>query len=64
MTSEHKTNGLVQNCSNSGLLEIVLLSLELTLKQLGIFFNVIIFSNVVHHKCTIFIWNWSNAMNV
>ena len=38
---------------------------SLTLKRLGNFFqNVILFSNVVHHKCNIFIWNWSNAMNV
>ena len=37
----------------------------LTLKRLGHFFqNVILFSNVVHHKCNIFIWNWSNTMNV
>ena len=37
----------------------------LTLKQLGYFFqNVILFSNAVHHKCNIFIWNWSNTMNV
>ena len=37
----------------------------LTLKQLGHFFqSVILFSNVVHYKCNIFIWNWSNTMNV
>ena len=38
---------------------------HLTLKRLGHFFlNVILFGNVVHHKCDIFIWNWSNTMNV
>ena len=37
----------------------------LTLKRLGHFFqNVILFSNVVHHKCNIFIWNWTDTMNV
>ena len=37
----------------------------LTLKRLGHFFlNVILFRNVVHHKCDIFIWNCSNTMNV
>ena len=34
---------------------------HLTLKWLGHFFfqNVILFSIVVHHRCNIFIWNWS-----
>ena len=37
----------------------------LILKRLGHFFqNVILFSNVVQHQCNIFIWNWSNTMNV
>ena len=37
---------------------------SLTPKRLGHFFkNVILFRNVVHHKCDIFIWNWSNTMN-
>ena len=37
----------------------------LTLKRLGHFFqNVILFSKLLHHKCNIFIWNWSNIMNV
>ena len=38
---------------------------SLTLKWLGHFFqSVALFSNVVHHKCNIFILNWSNTMNV
>ena len=38
---------------------------ELTPKWLGHFKkNVILFRNVVQHKCDIFIWNWSNTMNV
>ena len=41
------------------------LILCLTLKRLGHFFqNVILFSNVVRYKCNIFIWNWSNTMNI
>ena len=37
----------------------------LTLKWLGHFFqNVISFSDAVHLMCNIFIWNWSNTMNV
>ena len=37
----------------------------LTLKWLGHFFqNVISFSDAVHCTCNIFIWNWSNTMNV
>ena len=39
---------------------------ELTLKWLGrVFFqNVISFSDAVHLMCNIFIWNWSNTINV
>ena len=38
---------------------------HLTLKWLGHFFqNVISFSDAVHLMCNIFIWNWSNTMNV
>ena len=41
------------------------ISTPLTPKRLGHFFkNVILFRNFVHHKCDIFIWNWSNTMNV
>ena len=37
----------------------------LTLKWLGhIFQNLISFSDAVHLMCNIFIWNWSNTMNV
>ena len=37
----------------------------LTPKRLcHVFKNVILFRDVVHHKCDIFIWNWSNTMNV
>ena len=37
----------------------------LTLKRLGHFFqNVILFSNLAHQKCNIFVWNWFNTMNV
>ena len=39
-------------------------NVSITFKRLGHFFqNVILFSNSVHHKCTI-VWNWTNAMNV
>ena len=39
--------------------------LLLTLKWLGHFFqNVISFSDAVHPMCNIFIWNWSNTVNV
>ena len=38
---------------------------SLTLEGLGHFFqNLILFSNLVPHKYNIFIWNWSNTMNV
>ena len=38
---------------------------HLTPKRLSHFFkNVILFCNVVHHKCDIFTWNWSNTMHV
>ena len=33
-------------------------------KWLVFFQHEIFISNVVHHKCNIFIWNWSNTMNV
>ena len=37
----------------------------LTLKQLGHFFQyLILFPNVVQQICNIFIWNWSNKLNV
>ena len=37
----------------------------LTLKRLGHFFqNVILFSNLAHQKCNIFVWKWFNTMNV
>ena len=37
----------------------------LTLKWLGHFFQYVIsFSNVVHHKRNILIWNWSNKINI
>ena len=39
--------------------------LILTLKRLGHFFQyVILFRNVVQLKCNVFIWNWSNKLNV
>ena len=44
---------------------IVVWHWQLTPKWLGhIFKNVILFRSVVHHKCDIFIWNWSNTINV
>ena len=45
-------------------LGLVMIS-SFTLKRLGHFVqNVILFSHFVHHKCNIFIWNWSNTMTV
>ena len=38
---------------------------HLTLKWLGHFFQYeILFPNVVQQMCNIFIWNWSNILNV
>ena len=68
-------DGLAQDCSKC-IADALVFSLALnhqhvcharplTLKRLGHFFSkLILFSNLVHHKCNIFIWNWSNTMNV
>ena len=37
----------------------------LTLKQWVIFFqNMILFSDLVHYKCNILVWNWFNTINI
>ena len=36
----------------------------LTLKQRGKFIFKMLFANVVHYKCNILVWNWSNTMNI
>ena len=44
---------------------VMMLRWMLTLKWLDHFFsNVISFSDAVHLMCNIFVWNWSNTMNV
>ena len=42
-----------------------LFNIALTLKGLGhLLQNEVLITNVVQHRCNIFIWNWSNKINI
>ena len=42
--------------------QCIIVGLGLTLKQLGHIFKSFLFSNVIHYKCNISVWNWSNMI--
>ena len=49
----------------NGHIDLLIFSPPLTLQQLGNFFqNAILFCNISPNTCYIYVWNWSNLMNI